>query len=54
MDRHIIDLILYCSVGIIIGVLIMTVLSKMGLNKNQQKAELIIKEANIEAENVKR
>ncbi|MBR2600210.1 MAG: DUF3552 domain-containing protein, partial [Erysipelotrichaceae bacterium] len=54
MDRHIIDLILYCSVGIIIGVLTMTVLSKMGLNKNQQKAELIIKEANIEAENVKR
>ena len=54
MDRHIIDLILYCSVGIIIGILIMTVLSKMGLNKNQQKAELIIKEANIEAENVKR
>jgi ribonuclease Y len=32
----------------------MYVLSKMGLNKNQQKADLIIKEANIEAENVKR
>ena len=42
------------SAGSTVGVLIMVVLSKMGLNKNQQKAELIIKEANIEAENVKR
>ena len=54
MEFHILDFILYCSLGIILGVLIMVVLSKMGLNKNQQKADLIIKEANIEAENVKR
>ena len=54
MGFHILDFILYCSLGIILGVLIMVVLSKMGLNKNQQKADLIIKEANIEAENVKR
>ena len=54
MEFHILDFILYGSLGIILGVLIMVVLSKMGLNKNQQKADLIIKEANIEAENVKR
>ncbi len=54
MDKHILDLILYISAGILIGIGIMYVLSKMGLNKNQQKADLIIKEANIEAENVKR
>ena len=45
---------IYCSVGIVVGIIIMIIISKMGLNKNQQKAELIIKEANIEAENVKR
>ena len=54
MDPKVINLILYISVGILIGIGIMYVISKMGLNKNQQKAELIIKEANIEAENVKR
>ena len=48
------NFILYIFVGLLIGVGIMWVLSKMGLNKNQQKADLIIKEANIEAENVKR
>ena len=54
MPVQVMNFILYCSVGIVIGIIIMIVISKMGLNKNQQKAELIIKEANIEAENVKR
>ena len=54
MPQQILNFILYCSVGIFIGIIIMVIVSKMGLNKNQQKAELIIKEANIEAENVKR
>ncbi len=54
MDKSIINLILYISVGVVLGVIGMIVISKMGLNKNQQKADLIIKEANIEAENVKR
>ena len=54
MPVQVMNFILYCSVGIVIGIIIMVVISKMGLNKNQQKAELIIKEANIEAENVKR
>lgn len=48
------NFILYIFVGLLIGIAIMWFLSKMGLNKNQQKADLIIKEANIEAENVKR
>ncbi|MBR2700714.1 MAG: ribonuclease Y [Erysipelotrichaceae bacterium] len=54
MDKSIINLILYISVGVVLGVIGMMIISKMGLNKNQQKADLIIKEANIEAENVKR
>ena len=41
------DLILYVSLGIIIGLGIYYIITRMGLNKNQQKAELIIKEANI-------
>lgn len=48
------NFILYIFVGLLIGVAVMWIVSKMGLNKNQQKAELIIKEASIEAENVKR
>ena len=46
--------ILFGSVGLIVGVIIMVVMSKLGLNKNQQKANLIIKEAEIEAENARR
>ena len=46
--------ILFGSVGLVIGVIIMVVMSKLGLNKNQQKANLIIKEAEIEAENARR
>ncbi|MBR0385785.1 MAG: ribonuclease Y, partial [Erysipelotrichaceae bacterium] len=48
------NFILYIFVCLLIGIAVMWVLSKMGLNKNQQKADLIIKEATIEAENVKR
>lgn len=40
------------AVGLLIGVTIMVVLSKIGLSKNQQKAELLIKEANLKAENL--
>ena len=54
MPINVLHLVLYISVGVIIGIIIMEVISRMGLNKNQQKADLIIKEANIEAENVKR
>ncbi|MDI9540626.1 MAG: ribonuclease Y [Bacillota bacterium] len=46
--------ILGISAGLIVGIIVMNVMSKIGLNKNQQKAELIIKEANIEADAVKR
>ncbi|MEY8256352.1 ribonuclease Y [Erysipelotrichaceae bacterium 66-17] len=36
--------------GILVGILVMTVVSRAGLNKNQQKAEQILKEAEIEAD----
>ncbi len=41
-------------IGFAVGILIYWIITKLGLAKNQQKADLIIKEANIEAENVKR
>ncbi len=40
--------------GSFVGIMIMVIITKMGLNKNQQKADLVIKEANIEADAVKR
>ena len=46
--------ILFISVGLVLGIAIMWLIGKIGLNKNQQKADLIIKEAQIEADNVKR
>ncbi len=46
--------ILGISAGLIVGIIVMNIMSKIGLNKNQQKAELVIKEANIEADAVKR
>lgn len=36
--------------GILVGILVMTAISRAGLNKNQQKAEQILKEAEIEAD----
>ena len=54
MGENALLLILSGSVGLIIGVSIMLVMSKLGLNKNQQKAGLIIKEAEIEADNARR
>lgn len=41
-------------VGILVGVAIMMIVSKLGLNKNQEKASLILKEANMEADSIKR
>jgi ribonuclease Y len=41
-------------VGILAGVIIMVIISRLGLNKNKEKASLILKEANIEAESIKR
>ena len=35
--------ILGISAGLIVGIIVMNVMSKIGLNKNQQKAELVIK-----------
>lgn len=46
--------ILGISAGLLVGIIVMNIMSKIGLNKNQQKAELVIKEANIEADAVKR
>ncbi|MCF0112125.1 MAG: DUF3552 domain-containing protein, partial [Erysipelotrichaceae bacterium] len=46
--------ILFGSVGLVIGIVIMMMLTKLGLNKSQQKANLVVKEAEIEAENVRR
>ncbi len=46
--------ILGISAGLIVGIIVMQIMSKIGLNKNQQKAELVIKEANIEADALKR
>ena len=54
MKFSILHLILSGLLGLVIGFVIVQILTKMGLNKNQQKAELILKEAEIEAENVKR
>ncbi|MBQ6655476.1 MAG: ribonuclease Y [Erysipelotrichaceae bacterium] len=47
-------LILCGIVGIFAGVIVMIVISRLGLNKNREKAALILKEANIEAESIKR
>ncbi|MCR5067859.1 MAG: ribonuclease Y [Erysipelotrichaceae bacterium] len=47
-------LILCGIVGILVGVVIMIIISRLGLNKNREKAGLILKEANIEAESIKR
>ncbi|MBR5048465.1 MAG: ribonuclease Y [Erysipelotrichaceae bacterium] len=41
-------------VGILAGIVIMMIISRLGLNKNQEKASLILKEANFEAESIKR
>ena len=52
--EKILYLILAVIAGFAIGIAVMVVISKIGLNKNQQKAELVIKEANIEADAIKR
>ncbi len=39
-------------VGVIIGIIIMTVLSKMELNKNKREAELLIKEAHSKGDTI--
>jgi len=54
MSKEMLLSILFGSIGLVIGMVIMLILSKLGLNKNQQKAGLIIKEAQIEAENARR
>ena len=54
MNEEMLLSILFGSIGLVIGMVIMLILSKLGLNKNQQKAGLIIKEAQIEAENARR
>ncbi len=41
-------------VGLVLGVIVMQIITKMGLNKNKQEAELVIEKANVEAEAVKR
>lgn len=46
------SILLGLAVGLLIGVITMVVVSKIGLNKDQQKADLIIKEANLKAENL--
>lgn len=53
MDKPL-NLVLCIIAGIVVGIVIMVIISKIGLNKNQQKAELVLKEANIEADAVKR
>jgi len=53
-DQPLLHSFLFVFVGLILGIAIMWLISKIGLNKNQQKAGLIIKEAEIEADNVKR
>jgi len=40
--------------GIALGYILMVVLSKLGLNRDQQKAKLILDEANIKAESIVR
>lgn len=52
--KDVVNFILCGFGGLVLGIVIMMILSKFSLNKNQQKAELIVKEANIEAESVKR
>ena len=46
--------ILGISAGLLVGIIVMNIMSKIGLNKIQQKSELVIKESNIEADAVKR
>ncbi|HBS91200.1 MAG TPA: ribonuclease Y [Erysipelotrichaceae bacterium] len=42
------------SIGVLIGIVIMTLLSKLGLNRDQQKAKLLMDEANLKSENLVR
>ena len=46
------SILLSCGAGLLIGIAIMVIISKVGLNRDQQKADLIIKEANLKAENL--
>lgn len=39
-------------VGIVLGVIVMLALSRMGLNRDQQKSSLLLEEANIKSENL--
>ncbi len=50
----VIKFILVGFAGICIGIALMYIRAKMGLDKNQEQASLILKEANIEAEATKR
>lgn len=52
MNLNLTSILLGLAVGLLIGVITMVVVSKIGLNKDQQKADLIIKEANLKAENL--
>ena len=52
--EKILPFILYGCAGIAIGVIIMLVVSSIGLNRTKEKANLVIKEANIEADSIKR
>lgn len=46
------SILLSCGAGLLIGIAIMVIISKVGLNRDQQKAEMILKEANLKAENL--
>ena len=43
---------LSCVVGLVIGIVIMVVISKMGLNKSKHEAELLLKEAENKADTI--
>ncbi|MBQ9987020.1 MAG: ribonuclease Y [Erysipelotrichales bacterium] len=52
MNNDISSILFAATVGLLVGIACMSLLSKLGLNKNQQKADLLIKEANLKAENL--
>ena len=49
-------LIIFLSVltGLVVGIVIMVIISKAGLNKDQQKASMLLKEAESKADSVSR
>lgn len=52
MNDYLVPSIIALMLGLIIGIIVMLFLSKAGFNRNQEKAKLILEEAEIKAKNI--